>query len=111
MLPIAPPDHWVLVRAIAYSGLPDWREMLATFVDRMPTRRAMIDKYLDGKLPTLEQIDYQTVKPGMLDKIKTTLHLDKDRKKAVIARAEPGTDRRVVGLLSGDRQLSGRCSA
>jgi len=89
MLPIAPPDHWVLVRAIAYSGLPDWREMLATFVDRMPTRRAMIDKYLDGKLPTLEQIDYQTVKPGMLDKIEITLHLNKDRKKAVVLEPSP----------------------
>jgi hypothetical protein len=89
MLPIAAPDHWVLVRAIAYSGLPDWREMLATFVDRMSTRRAMIDQYLDGKLPTLAQIDYQTVKPGMLDKIKTTLHIDKERKKEVILGPSP----------------------
>jgi len=89
MLPIAPPDHWVLVRAIAYSGLPDWKEELATFVDRMPTRRAMIDQYLDGKLPRLEQIDYQTVKPGMIDKIKTTLHLDKDRKKIVALLPSP----------------------
>ncbi|HEY1981944.1 MAG TPA: hypothetical protein VGH13_17860, partial [Xanthobacteraceae bacterium] len=31
MLPISPPDHWVLVRAIAYSGLPNWKEVLATF--------------------------------------------------------------------------------
>jgi hypothetical protein len=89
MLPISPPDHWVLVRAIAYSGLPNWKEVLATFVDRMPTRRAMIDQYLDGKLPRLEQIDYQTVKPGMLDKIKTTLHLDKDRKKVVALNPSP----------------------
>ncbi len=59
MLSIEPADHWVLVRAIAYSGLPNWKDLLATFVDRMPTRRAMIDKYLDGKLPTLEQIDFQ----------------------------------------------------
>src|SRR5262249_13233465 len=43
MLAIDPADHWVLVRAIAYSGLPNWRELLATFVDRMATRRAMID--------------------------------------------------------------------
>jgi hypothetical protein len=89
MLPIAPPDHWILVRAIAYSGLPDWKEMLATFVDRMSTRRAMIDKYLDGKLPTLEQIDYQTVKPGMLDKIEATLQFDKDRKKTVVLAPSP----------------------
>jgi hypothetical protein len=89
MLPIDPADHWVVVRAIAYSGLSNWRELLATFVDRMVTRRAMIDQYLDGKLPTLEQIDYQTVKPGMLDKIKTTLHLDRDHKKPVVLEPSP----------------------
>ena len=89
MLAIDPADHWVLVRAIAYSGLPNWRELLATFVDRMATRRAMIDKYLDGKLPRLEQIDFKTDKPGMLDKIKSTLHLDKDRKKAVALEPTP----------------------
>src|SRR3984893_19331268 len=82
MLAIDPSDHWVLVRAIAYSGLPNWRELLATFVDRMATRRAMIDKYLDGKLPRLEQIEFKTDKTGMLDKIKSTLNLYKDRKKA-----------------------------
>jgi len=83
MLPIDPADHWVLVRAIAYSGLPNWRELLATFVDRMATRRAMIDKYLDCKLPRLEQIDYLTDRPGMLDKLKSTLHFGKEQKKPV----------------------------
>jgi hypothetical protein len=89
MLSIDPADHWVLVRAIAYSGLPNWRELLATFVDRMATRRAMIDKYLDGKLPRLEQIDYRTDKPGMIDKIKTTLHIGKDQKKVVALEPTP----------------------
>ena len=89
MLPIDPSDHWVLVRAVAYSALPNWRELLATFVDRMATRRAMIDKYLDGKLPRLEQIDYHTDKPGMLDKIKSTLDLGKDQKKAVALEPTP----------------------
>jgi hypothetical protein len=83
MLSIDPADHWVLVRAIAYSGLPRWRELLATFVDRMATRRAMIDKFLDGKLPTLEQIDYHSVKPSMLDKIKSALHLGKEHAKPI----------------------------
>jgi hypothetical protein len=78
MLPIAPADHWVLVRAIAYSGLPNWKELLATFVDRMPARRAMIDKYLDGKLPTLDQIAYRIEKPGMMDKIKYVLTFGTD---------------------------------
>ena len=85
MLSIDPADHWVLVRAIAYSGLSDWKELLATFVDRMPTRRAMIDKYLDGKLPTLEQIDFRPAKPGMFDKLKATFSADKDNKKKAVA--------------------------
>ena len=97
MLPIDPADHWVLVRAIAYSGLPDWREELATFVDRMPTRRAMIDKYLDGKLPTLDQIDYQPAKPGMFDKIGASLHLAKEHQKEVALQPTP----ELIDLLWG----------
>ena len=57
-------------------------ELAATFADRLPTRRAMIDKYLAGKLPTLDQIAFQPEKPGMLDKIKAALKIDGDRKKA-----------------------------
>ena len=89
MLPIAPADHWVLVRAIAYSGLPNWKEVLATFVDRMPMRRAMIDKYLDGKLPTLEQIDYRIVKPDMIDKIKSVFRIEGEPKKVVAIAPSP----------------------
>jgi hypothetical protein len=83
MVTITPADHWVLVRAIAYSGSPNWRELLATFVDRMATRRAMIDQYLDGKLPTLEQIAYRSEKPGMFDKIKASLKIGEDQEKKV----------------------------
>jgi hypothetical protein len=83
MVTIAPSDHWVLVRAIAYSGSPNWRELLATFVDRMATRRAMIDQYLDGKLPTLEQIAYRSEKPGMFDKIKASFNFGEEHKKKV----------------------------
>jgi len=70
MLAIDPADHWVLVRAIAYSGLPNWKELLGSFTDRMPTRRALIDKYLSGALPTLDQIDYEAKRPGMIDKVR-----------------------------------------
>jgi hypothetical protein len=75
MLVIDPADHWVLVRAIAYSGLPNWKDILSTFADRMPMRRAMIDKYLDGALPTLDQIDYAPKAPGMMDKVRQVLQL------------------------------------
>lgn len=97
MLPISPADHWVLVRAIAYSELPDWKELLATFVDRMPTRRVMIDRYIDGKLPTLDQIAYAKKNDGVLDKLRNKLTSDKDRKKPVAI--EPSTE--LVDLLWG----------
>jgi hypothetical protein len=103
MLPIAPADHWVLVRAIAYSGLPDWKELLATFVDRMPARRAMIDKYLDGKLPTLDQIAYESTKPGMVDKIKTLLKIGNDRKKVVAIEPSP----ELIDVLWGNYLATG----
>jgi hypothetical protein len=52
----------------------------------MPTRREMINKYLDGKLPTLQEIDFKPAKPGMLDKIKSDLNIgDKPKKIVAIA--------------------------
>jgi len=89
MLAIDPADHWVLVRAIAYSGLPNWKDLLSTFAERMPMRRAMIDKYLDGTLPTLDQIDYESKKPGMMDKVKVVLQLTDGREKPVMLGPSP----------------------
>ena len=89
MLPIAPADHWVLVRAVAYSGLPNWKDLLTAVADRMPDRRPMIDRYLDGKLPALDQIAYQAAKPGMFDKIKVALKIENGDKKAVALEPSP----------------------
>jgi hypothetical protein len=89
MLAIDAADHWVLVRAIAYSGLPNWKDLLSTFADRMPMRRAMIDKYLDGTLPTLDQIDYEAKKPGMMDKVKVVLQLTDGQEKPVMLGPSP----------------------
>ena len=55
MLPLPDEDQWLIVRAIAYSGLPDWKALLAKFAERMPARKVMIDKVLANKLPTLWQ--------------------------------------------------------
>src|SRR5438874_4501938 len=70
LFPVPPQDEWVIVRAIAYSGLPDWRNILRRVAPRMPARRVMIDSYLAGKLPTLTDIPLEEVKPGMLDKLR-----------------------------------------
>ncbi len=87
MLAIDPADHWVLVRAIAYSGLPNWKDLLSTFAERMPMRRAMIDKYLGGELPTLDQIDYTPKTPGMMDKVRKVLQLTDDSRQKPLTMA------------------------
>lgn len=68
--PIRPEDEWVIIRAIAYSGLPDWRNVLRRVAPRMPGRRVMIDAYLTGKLPTLTDIPLEELKPGVMDKLR-----------------------------------------
>src|SRR5882762_848689 len=68
--PVPPEDEWVIVRAIAYSGLPDWRNLLGKVAPRMPGRRVMIDSYLAGSLSTLTDIPLEEAKPGMLDKLR-----------------------------------------
>ena len=55
MLPLPPGDQWVVVRALAYSGHPDWRNMLRRFDAKLPARKVLIEKYLTGQLPRLYQ--------------------------------------------------------
>src|ERR1044072_6935249 len=55
MLPLSEEHQWAIVRAIAYSGLSDWRTVLQRNAERMPARRVMIERFLAGKLPTLDQ--------------------------------------------------------
>jgi hypothetical protein len=55
MFPLTPEHHWAIVRAVAYSSRPEWPALMRRVAERMPPRRVMIDRYLAGKLPTLEQ--------------------------------------------------------
>src|ERR1700744_59130 len=68
--PVPPEDEWVIVRAIAFSGLPDWRNLLRHVAPRMPGRQVMIDDYLSSKLPTLANIPLEDSQPGMFDKMR-----------------------------------------
>ena len=54
MFPLSSEHHWAIVRAIAYSGRPEWQALMRRVAGQMPLRRVMIDRYLEGKLPTLE---------------------------------------------------------
>jgi hypothetical protein len=61
------------VRAIAFSGLPEWRNLLRRVAPKMPGRKVMIDSYLRGTLPTLTEIPLEETNPGMMEKIKGAL--------------------------------------
>ena len=56
MFPMPPEDQVAIVRAIAYSDLPDWKDLMLKFVERMPARKALIDRFVYGKQPTLKQM-------------------------------------------------------
>ena len=68
MLPLPPADQWLVVRAIAYSGLPAWQSLLARTAARLPARSGMIDAYLTGALPTLDAIELDK-SPTFLERV------------------------------------------
>jgi len=70
MVSIPPADHWLIVRAAAYSGHPDWQRWLRRFSDRMPMRQSMIEKYLDGRLETLDEIELEKKRATLWDKVR-----------------------------------------
>jgi hypothetical protein len=56
MYPMPPEDQVAIVRAIAYSDLPDWKDLMLKFAERMPARMVLIDRFVYGKQPTLRQM-------------------------------------------------------
>jgi hypothetical protein len=53
MLPVRGEDQWAVVRGIAYSGLPDWKDVLRRHAYQLENRPIMVADYLNGRLPTL----------------------------------------------------------
>jgi len=80
MLAIQAEDHWAVVRAVAYSGLPQWKALLAKVAARAPARKPMIDKYLAGKLPTLDQFAFAE-DPGVFGRMRDALTFKKEAKR------------------------------
>jgi len=77
MLPVAPNDQWAIVRAIAYSGHPEWKDLMRKFAPRLPQRQAMIDKYLDGRLPTLDAIQLERKGPTLWERMRGSFQSEK----------------------------------
>jgi hypothetical protein len=88
MLPLPPEDQWAVVQAIAYSELPGWKMLLRSVSDRLPARRLMIDKYLNGQLPTLDQAGF-TREPGAFAKLGGYIGLGDNKAKAVTLEPSP----------------------
>jgi hypothetical protein len=53
MLPVRDEDQWAVVRGIAYSGLPNWKDVLRRHAHQLEGRPIMVADYLNGRLPTL----------------------------------------------------------
>jgi hypothetical protein len=83
-------DQWAVVRAVAYSGLPHWKELLRAVAARMPGRKVMAEKYLAGALPTLDQFAFPQ-DPGVLGRMRNALSFKSDDK-AKRASYEPHPD-------------------
>jgi hypothetical protein len=60
MFPMPPEDQVAIVRAIAHSNHPEWKELLAKFSERMPARSVLIDRFMTGKLPRLDAMPLDT---------------------------------------------------
>jgi hypothetical protein len=60
MFPMPPEDQVAIVRAIAHSEHPRWKELLAEFSERMPARAVLIDRFITGRQPTLKDMALDT---------------------------------------------------
>ena len=69
-MPLSFEDQWFVIRAVAYSGLPHWRELMRDLAKRMPDRRMLAEHYLSGKLPTLETVELEPKRVTPMDKVR-----------------------------------------
>ena len=107
MFPLSTEHHWAIVRAIAYSGLPEWQTLLQRTAERMPARRVMIERFLAGKLPTLDQAPIEKDETWG-EQLRAQFTLAKYFSKAeagVGARTHARPARHALGLFLRDRKL------
>ncbi len=56
MFPMPAKEQGIIIRAIAYSGLPDWPALMSKFEKRMALRKPLINDYISGKEKTLDEL-------------------------------------------------------
>ena len=65
-------DRWIVMRAIAYSGLPNWQILLRRFACRMPRYDVLSDRYINGKMATLADFEVPP-SPTTFDRVRERL--------------------------------------
>ncbi len=75
-LPLPFEDQWILIRAVAYSGLPDWKDHMRGLAMRLPDRQVMVQRYLAGDLPPLSEVALEKKRAGTFDKMKSFFNGD-----------------------------------
>ena len=70
LLTLPPEDKWVAIRALAYSDLPNWKEIMRKYAMYTPGRLVMIEKYISGQTPTLERLALDPAERPWVDKVK-----------------------------------------
>ena len=96
-LPLPFEDQWFLIRAVAYSGLPEWKDHMRGLAMRLPDRQEMVQRYLSGDLPPLSEVALEKQRPGTFDKVKSFFSGDMFFK----ANAEP-PKRQITFELNAD---------
>jgi hypothetical protein len=69
-IPLPFEDQWILIRALAYSGLPQWKDLMRALALHLPERQVMAEHYLTGELPSLEEVALEPKRAGTMDKVK-----------------------------------------
>jgi hypothetical protein len=69
-LPLPFEDQWIVIRALAYSGLPQWKDLMRRLALKIPNRQVMAQRYMDGDLPALNQVSLEPKQRSSMDKVK-----------------------------------------
>jgi hypothetical protein len=88
-------DRWLIVRAIASSGLPQWKALLRHYSPRLPRYALMSENYINGKTATLAQFTVPPA-PTPIERLRDKLQLANPPQKIAL---EPSQD--VLDLLWG----------
>ena len=69
-LPLPFEDQWIVIRALAYSGLPNWKDSMRAVALHLPDRRIMAEHYVNGELPSLQEVALDTHRATTMDRVK-----------------------------------------